>query len=234
MATTLPADMPTDMPWYPNRPGSYAAATQSGDQEGRIITIEGQPVQLDREGRPILEPRQGEPTATTEPFEFNEPAEPTDVRVIRVPVQEMLNGQFKYNIIIRPNDLIFVPNPVIGEYYMAGHVARVGVYSLSGRKITLKQAVVSAGMLDQLAIPQRTEIIRRIPGRNEEVFVRVDLAKISAGELPDFYLKPDDVIHVGTNAIAPFLASLRNGFRLTYGFGFLYDRNYANDIDIGF
>jgi hypothetical protein len=32
---------------------------------------------------------------------------------------------------------------------------------------------------------------------------------------------------VGTNAFQPFVASFRNAFRITYGFGFLYDRNYA-------
>ena len=32
---------------------------------------------------------------------------------------------------------------------------------------------------------------------------------------------------VGTNAIAPFLATLRSAFRFTYGAGFLYDRNFA-------
>jgi hypothetical protein len=28
-----------------------------------------------------------------------------------------------------------------------------------------------------------------------------------------------------------FLAAFRNAFRITYGFGFLYDRNYAPDQD---
>ena len=37
------------------------------------------------------------------------------------------------------------------------------------------------------------------------------------------------MIFVGTNAAAPFLAALRNGFRVTYGFGFIYDRNFAYD-----
>ena len=32
---------------------------------------------------------------------------------------------------------------------------------------------------------------------------------------------------IGTNALAPFIAAIRNGFRFTYGFGFLYDRNFA-------
>jgi len=36
---------------------------------------------------------------------------------------------------------------------------------------------------------------------------------------------------VGTNAAAPFISAFRNAFRITYGFGFLYDRNYAYDND---
>ena len=39
--------------------------------------------------------------------------------------------------------------------------------------------------------------------------------------------KPDDQVQVGTHFVAPFIAAVRNGFRITYGFGFLYDRNYA-------
>ena len=109
---------------------------------------------------------------------------------------------------------------------MGGHVARVGVYSLTARKLTIKQAIISAGMLDQLAIPGRTQVIRRLPNERE-VFARVDLEKIFAGLEPDIYLKPDDQVLVGTNALAPFIAALRGAFRITYGFGFLYDRNYA-------
>jgi hypothetical protein len=52
------------------------------------------------------------------------------------------------------------------------------------------------------------------------------LAKVLALEQPDIYLKPNDVIFVGTHFIAPFLAAVRTSFRITYGFGFLYDRNF--------
>ena len=121
-----------------------------------------------------------------------------------------------------------LPQPEAGEFYMGGHVARVGVYSLTGRQITLKQAIISAGMLDEVAIPERTEIIRRI-GRDREVFVRVNLVKVFEGKQPDIFLKPYDIIQVGTNAGAPFLAAIRNAFRITYGFGFLYDRNFYQD-----
>jgi len=109
---------------------------------------------------------------------------------------------------------------------MGGHVSRVGVYTVPPRKITLKQAIVSAGMLDGVAIPQRTELIRRI-SPTREASVRVDTAAIFAGLEPDIFLKPNDIINVGTNILAPFIADVRGGFRITYGFGFLYDRNFS-------
>lgn len=205
--------------------------------DGRVIQIEGagtQPVTPD--ATPVITtlPPEGltpaDPTmaagTTDAPFEFTAPAEPTDQEVIRVPYSALKRGELKYNVVIHPGDMIYVPSPPIGEYYVGGHVARPGVYSLSAREITLKQAIISAGMLDQLAIPARTDVIRRL-GRGKEVFVRVDLERIFAGLEPDVYLKPDDQVMVGTNIGATFLASFRNAFRITYGFGFLYDRNYA-------
>jgi protein involved in polysaccharide export with SLBB domain len=145
-------------------------------------------------------------------------------------VTQLKNGDLRYNIVIRPQDMIIAPLPTTGEYYIDGHVNRTGVYSLTARNITLKQAIAAAGGFDQLAIPTRTEIIRRI-GQDKEVFARVDLDKVFSGEQPDIYLKPNDIVRVGTNALAPFIASFRNAFRVTYGFGFLYDRNYAPQQD---
>jgi polysaccharide export outer membrane protein len=168
----------------------------------------------------------GNPATANQPFQFAAPTPPVATRVIRVPLDALRNGDLRYNIVIRPHDLIIAPNPVVGEYYMGGHVARVGVYSLSARHITLKQAVISAGMLDGAAIPQRTDLIRRI-GTDREVFARINLDAIFSGTEPDIYLKPNDQLMVGTNFLAPFIAAVRGGFRLTYGFGFLYDRNYA-------
>ncbi len=159
-------------------------------------------------------------------FQFAPPAAPVTQRWIRVPLTALRAGDLSQNIVIRPGDFIQVPQPVVGEYYMGGHFARVGVYSLSARKITLKQAVISAGMLDGLAIPQRTEIYRRV-GVAREALVRIDIDAIFSGDQPDIYLKPNDVIMEGTNLLAPFISAVRQGFRITYGFGFLYDQNYA-------
>ena len=173
--------------------------------------------------QPVQPARQPE---TAESFAFSGPNSGTNARIIRVPVTQLKNGDLRYNIVIRPQDMIIAPLPTTGEYYIDGHVNRTGVYSLTARNITLKQAIAAAGGFDQLAIPTRTEIIRRI-GQDKEVFARVDLDKVFSGEQPDIYLKPNDIVRVGTNALAPFIASFRNAFRITYGFGFLYDRNFA-------
>ncbi|MGF1633129.1 MAG: polysaccharide biosynthesis/export family protein [Phycisphaerae bacterium] len=152
--------------------------------------------------------------------------EPTNKEVIRVPYGRLKNGELKFNIVIRPGDYVIVPPPPSGFYYMGGNVARVGTYSLAGTRVTLMEAIIAAGMLNAVAIPQRTEIIRRLEG-DRNMWVRVDLAKIFSGQEPDIYLQPNDKVMVGTNAIAPFLAIIRNSFRLTAGAGFLYDRNFA-------
>ena len=58
----------------------------------------------------------------------------SDVRIIRVPFEALwTQGDLRYNVVIHPGDMIIVPNPMIGEYYMGGHVARVGVYSLTAQ-----------------------------------------------------------------------------------------------------
>ena len=156
-----------------------------------------------------------------------------NVRVIRVPYQALRQGELKYNVTIRPGDVIYVAPPQQGFYFVGGHVVRPGSFQLLGQPVTLTQAIIgSNACLTTQAIPQRTDIVRHInPGH--QVVARIDLAKIFAGESPDIYLKPGDEIRVGSNALAPFLAAVRGGFRITYGFGFLYDRNYAYPVNQG-
>lgn len=201
--------------------------------EGGIVVVDGKPLVINPGTAATAPVIVDQPTAETitppttqERFEFNELKEPSDRIVIRVPYKELTKLKLRYNIVIRPGDLILVPDAQQGIYYMDGNVQSPGAFQLGGSRVTLTQAVASARGLNEVAWPSRTEIVRRLPG-DRQVFVRVDLAKIYSGEQPDIYLKPDDRVNVGTNAVAPFLAAIRNGFRITYGFGFLYDRNFA-------
>jgi protein involved in polysaccharide export with SLBB domain len=102
---------------------------------------------------------------------------------------------------------------------------------MTGRPMNLKQAIAAAGGLGPLAYPKYCEVIRRIGEKKEEI-VMVDLDKIASGEQPDFFIKPHDLINVGTHPTSRWRAVLRNAFRAAYGFAFVYDRNFA-DADYG-
>lgn len=151
-------------------------------------------------------------------------------RIIEVPYDKLLEGDMRYNIVVREGDVIRVPPPVIGNVYIGGAISRPGTYSLPGDKdLTLKQLVFAAGNVSPLAIPERVDLIRRV-GDDQEAIVRLNLRAIFNGEQPDFYLKPNDTVNVGTSFAATPLAIVRNGLRMTYGFGFLFDRNFGFDV----
>ncbi len=89
-----------------------------------------------------------------------------------------------------------------GEYYIAGNVKRPGVYALSGRRISLKQAIASAGY-ENLAQDTQIQIIRRNAADKTETTITRSLAELfdrakKIGEDGgDLFLLPDDQVIVG-------------------------------------
>ncbi len=155
-----------------------------------------------------------------------EPGPRDRARLIRIPADKLLAGESRYNIMIKPGDTIHVPVDLVGEFCIMGNVNRTGYIPLTGRPMTFKMAIAAAGGLGPLAWPKRCEVVRRI-GREKEEIAMVDLDKIFSGEQPDFFIKPNDFINVGTHPTSRWRAVLRNAFRASYGFGFVYDRNFA-------
>lgn len=151
-------------------------------------------------------------------------------RVIRVPMEPLISGNAKYNVVIRPGDVLRIPGSGQGFIYMGGQISRPGSYGLpSSGRLTLTRAVDSAGGLSGLGIPERVDLTRMLTG-DRQATIRLNLRAISEGTQPDIYLKSDDRINFGTNFWAYPLAILRGGFRASYGFGFLMDRNFGNDV----
>jgi polysaccharide export outer membrane protein len=152
-------------------------------------------------------------------------------RIIEVDYQALVKGDPDLNVVIRPGDQIYVEPPETGFIYIDGEVNRIGVYELqnSNGRLTLSRFVSAAGGLAPTATPNRVDLVRVI-GKDREATIRVDLAAIRNRSEPDIYMRPDDHVIIGTNLIATPLAVIRNGFRMTYGFGFLLDRNFGNDV----
>lgn len=149
-------------------------------------------------------------------------------RVIRVPVKPLLAGQTKYNIVIRPGDVIRVPSAPAGFVYLAGQVSRPGSFQLA-QDLTLMRMIDSAGGLTGIAIPERVDLWRMV-GDGRQAVIRLNLRAIEEGTQPDVFIKANDRVNVGTNFWAFPGAVVRNGFRASYGFGFLLDRNFGNDV----
>ena len=152
-------------------------------------------------------------------------------RIIEIPARQLLEGDPRYNIVIRPGDIIRVPSPDQGLVYLAGPgIARPGIYNLpAAGRLTLTKAVLAAGGLSGIAIPSRVDLTRMV-GDDRQATIRLDLRAIAEGTQPDIFMKPDDMVNVGTNFWATPLAVIRGGFRASYGFGFLLDRNFGNDV----
>lgn len=174
-----------------------------------------------------LRPNTSRESVASEP---EERISPYATRVIKVDYQALARGDSNQNIVIRPGDRVFVDTPEIGVVYIDGDISRPGVYQLpvAGR-LTLSRLVAAAGGLNPLAIPERVDFTRKLDD-NREATIRINLAAIRNRAEPDIYIRQDDHVHIGTNFWAAPLAVIRNGFRATYGFGFLLDRNFGNDV----
>jgi len=219
----------------PPSPATQGRRPAEGDVEW--VLRDNRWVQVRRgQSEPNQAPAATEPTSPSRaPEELMLPgqaewAQAINTRLIKIPARELLAGNPRYNIVIKPGDTIHVPVDIIGEFSITGNVNRGGIINLTGRPMTLKMAIAAAGGLGPLAWPKYCEVIRRIGDKKEEI-VMVDLDKIAKGEQPDFFIKPNDLINVGTHPTSRFRAVLRNAFRAAYGFGFVYDRNFAYSED---
>ncbi len=204
-------------------PAPAAAAASKDRSDGSWVFLNGQWVKVSRPGASVsggateaMGERSGVPEALV------------SQRVIRVPTQRLAQGDARYNVVIRPGDVIRVPPAPTGTIYIGGQISRAGSYNMQDR-LTLTSAIIAAGGLSQTAVPERVDI-RRMVGPEMQGIVRVNLRAIEKGTHPDIYLKANDQINIGTNFWATPLAILRNGLRISYGFGFLVDRNFGTDI----
>jgi len=167
------------------------------------------------------------------PGEVGEPADGAPlyaVRVIEIDYQRLKRGDSTQNIVIRPGDYIFVDPPESGLVYIGGNIARPGPYDLpTVGRLTLSRLVTAAGEFNGIAVPSRVDLVRKI-GPNREATIRVNVAAIRNRAEPDIVMREGDHVIVGTTWWATPLAVVRNGFRVNYGFGFLLDRNFGNDV----
>lgn len=127
-------------------------------------------------------------------------------RLIAIELEKLMSGDPGQNIVLHGRDTITVPRLEVGEFYVMGEVSRPGVYSFTGRRVTMLQAIIAAGgdvaklSESESSRPETSHVLIRRLEKDREVFVPLNLAAIIRGTEPDIYLKPNDVIAIRAQA----------------------------------
>jgi polysaccharide biosynthesis/export protein len=119
------------------------------------------------------------------------------VRVIDL--RELLDkGKIAGNIELQSGDVVFIPfasalDTSESTIYVGGQVKKPGQYRYQPG-LTVSGACILAGGFDKFAAPNRTRITRVEQGK--QTIFRKNLNRINEGKVPDFELKPGDLIYV--------------------------------------
>jgi polysaccharide export outer membrane protein len=116
---------------------------------------------------------------------------------LSVPLSELLiQGNPRWNIWLRPGDIVSVPPEAAVSVSVLGAVSSPGVYKLPvGDGASVLNAVARAGGLNDRASKSGIQIKRR-DASGEEKVLKVDLGDILSGKESDFVLQEGDVIVV--------------------------------------
>lgn len=115
--------------------------------------------------------------------------------VINFDLQGLLNGSnHMANIYMADKDVLFIPKAE--HFYIIGQVRRPGSYSITGKEITLVEAIGMAGGFTRIAARNKTRIIRVEDGTEKIINVKVDAITKAGKKIQDVIIQPDDVIVV--------------------------------------
>ncbi|MBI2378468.1 MAG: polysaccharide biosynthesis/export family protein [Deltaproteobacteria bacterium] len=109
----------------------------------------------------------------------------------------ILDGDLRYDIPMRPNDLIFIPNNNSDQVFVFGEAGN-GIVPFVNGKLTLMQALASLGLGSANAMMRshfdEIRIIRS--GADHAEFLIVDVEGMFEGEVGAFFMEPGDIVYV--------------------------------------
>jgi polysaccharide export outer membrane protein len=112
----------------------------------------------------------------------------------------LLGGDFRKNVMVMPNDVIFVPAfedlTQVAHIYVLGKVNRPGEYPYNpGREtMTLTKLVAKAGDFHQYAKQSEVSVLRKEGNRTRAI--KIDFEDILDLEIQDLVLQPNDLVYV--------------------------------------
>ena len=106
----------------------------------------------------------------------------------------LVKGDLALNLPLIHGDVINIP--VSGKIFVGGEVRSPGGFPLTGKKLTLSQAITLAGGLKGEANGSETKIIRYSEKETGKEILSANVYAIQKGKEEDLYLKENDIIIV--------------------------------------
>ena len=121
-------------------------------------------------------------------------------RMMWVDAKALLNGDLRYNIRLKKNDVVFIPDSSDTSVYVLGQVVRPGSYRLTPRMSVL-DALAQAGGPNNDAAPEQIAIYRAGAEQLEMIpFANI----IDPSRAQNYALEDGDVIYVPSSGLADF------------------------------
>lgn len=147
-------------------PGTYPL---SGQQTIVEILAKAGPMSAGASAEAIVVRPKGEAKGPVLPSEMNSSA----VEILRVNVREIEAGKLDSNIVLKPNDTIFIP--LAPRIYVSGEVRTPGAYPFTPGT-TVRQIVSLAGGLTEDGSQGRIRVVRTVEGKAKETRIGIDEA----------------------------------------------------------
>ena len=127
--------------------------------------------------------------------------------IVPVDIYELMyNDDLRQNVSLHPNDTVYIPGNEQQNVFVVGSVTREGAIPMANGRMTLVQALSTAGLGKQYD-PGHIRIIRSDTPTKGELLV-VDLGRIMAGDSLPLPLQNGDVIYVPRSGIGDWNAAL--------------------------
>jgi len=150
--------------------------------------------------------------------EENKEAEDQKPRTFVINLEDLLvKGDLTLNLPVLHGDIINVP--VSGKIFVGGEVRSPGGFPMTGKKLTLSQAITLVGGLSPKANGSETKIFRFKDGGTGKEILVADIYAIQKGKEEDFYLRENDIVIDPKSGVKNFLIELRDTVKGFFGLG---------------
>ena len=150
------------------RPGTYPL---SGSRTLVEALAKAGPTTANAGAEVVIVRPQGEVQGPVLPNQVGEGAASAMAEVIRVNMRDIQAGDLTKNVLLRPNDTVFIPQAP--KVFVSGEVRNPGAYPFSPGT-TVRQAISLAGGLTEDGSSGRIRVVRTVDGKSREVKIKLE------------------------------------------------------------